>query len=151
MIELIPAIVGLKNAADLANFIQKANTKVEINNAALQISGIAIQAQTALALANGKIADLTEEKRALEAKIVQFERWDAEKERYELKAVRQGVFVYLIKPECQGAEPLHWICPNCYERRQKSILQAAQKAGVMNHSVCPSCKAVFDVHFPGRP
>lgn len=67
---------------------------------------------------------LIEEKRALEAKIAEFEKWEAEKQRYQLTEIATGVFAYTSKRDSERPEPAHMICAKCYEDRRKSILQS---------------------------
>ena len=66
-----------------------------------------------------------EKVRELEATIAEYDNWEAEKDRYELYQIKpSGGFAYRLRKECvQDAEPNHYICPNCYENRRKSILQ----------------------------
>ena len=74
--------------------------------------------------------------------IAGFETWDAEKQRYELKPIgTQGVFAYSLKPEHENGEPPHWICPDCYQDRKKSILQTVIKTpGMARVAICQRCK-----------
>ena len=60
---------------------------------------------------------------ALETEIASLKAWNAEKQKYELKAVGQGCVAYMLKPEARGAEPPHWLCPNCYAIGKKSFIQ----------------------------
>ncbi|MDE0528497.1 MAG: hypothetical protein OXH85_07380 [Truepera sp.] len=65
----------------------------------------------------------------LEATIAKYDNWETEKDHYELYQIKpSGGFVYRLRKECvqdcvQDAEPDHYICPNCYGNRRKSILQ----------------------------
>lgn len=77
----------------------------------------------------------------LEKQLVAFERWDSEKERYELKEVYPGSFAYVVKEAMRGAEPAHCICARCYENRQKSILQSVGPT----HVACQACDAELKV------
>ena len=82
--------------------------------------------------------------RELEGQIAEMEDWEAERQRYELKAVHSGAFAYVVKPEVQGTEPPHWLCAACFHNRKKSILQKAGRAPNDAHSrvwKCPNCKS----------
>lgn len=59
--------------------------------------------------------------RALEAEVARLRAWDAEKRRYELKRVGQGTVAYVLKPEARGAEPPHWLCPDCLRERTEVV------------------------------
>jgi hypothetical protein len=70
-------------------------------------------------------------------------KWDAEKGRYELKEVGPGAFARAVKPDVQGSDPMHYICPTCYEQGKKTPLQALsqmeqRRAGDIR--TCFTCK-----------
>jgi hypothetical protein len=81
---------------------------------------------------------LAEVKRQLEQKIMEYEEWDSEAGRYELKEIAKGIFVYVLKPEHASGEPTHWLCPNCFQERQKSIL-SKPAVDYMNYK-CHRCQ-----------
>lgn len=113
----------------------------------IEFNGQLIDAQTKIFSVQEERTTLIERVRELEKQIANLEAWEVEKERYELKATRDGAFVYSIKPEAQGTEPPHHICARCYQHRKKSILQ--REAGSAAHSalarpsmnMCPECKS----------
>lgn len=89
---------------------------------------------------------LLERVRELEAEKAKLQAWNAEKSRYRLQQVNAGVFAYVLKDDSSAGEPSHMICANCFERGEKSLLQATHqiKAGRRIH-ICPHCKAEFMV------
>jgi len=107
-----------KAAASAFKTVEDVKTKEAIAN--IQNSLIDIQAQ--LLATQSKYEDLTEVKRQLEQKIMEYENWDSDAARYELKEVAAGIFVYALKKDQAQGEPVHWLCPNCFQQRQKSIL-----------------------------
>jgi hypothetical protein len=102
-----------------------------------------IDAQNAIFTMQEEHSALISKVGELEEKITHLKAWDAEKERYKLTEVGLGAFAYVVKPEMQGSEPEHLICPTCYERANKSILQVLPQ--FENHAtgadtrVCPIC------------
>lgn len=51
---------------------------------------------------------------------------------------------YRLKEGMENGEPAHWICPNCYERGEKSLLkQEILPVGHAHLLVCHPCG--FDV------
>ena len=83
----------------------------------------------------------------LEQMIAEFENWETEKARYKLVDVGSagGVFVFLLRPEASYEdEPPHFICPNCYQKRIKSILQRSIRP--MRGTFCPECNTTFVVN-----
>lgn len=61
-------------------------------------------------------------KRDVENKLKEYEQWDSESTRYELKELATGILVYSLKPNDPRGEPTHFLCPNCFHKRQKSIM-----------------------------
>ena len=106
-----------------------------------------IDAQTKIFSVNEERSALIERVRGLEKQVVQLEAWNAEKDRYELKAVEHGAFAYALKREAQGSEPPHQICAACYEHGKKSILQmkprsiASSSLSMPTIYRCPECKS----------
>ena len=83
----------------------------------------------------------------LEKQVADFETWNADKQKYELKKVAStGALAYMLKPEARGGEPPHWVCTHCYENRKRSILQFLTDAARDQIFKCPSCCAVVTTH-----
>ena len=93
-----------------------------------EINGQILAAQTSAIQANAAQASLIEQIGTLKTELTRFETWDREKIRYELRHVGDGSFAYVLKQDTGDSEPTHWICPNCYENRKRSILQPAGPA-----------------------
>ena len=87
-----------------------------------------------------------EEVRALKKDLVDRERWDEESARYRLHELGPGIFVYAVKPECQGAEPMHYLCAKCYADKIKSLIQALVVGGP-NYQ-CHKCGSKFRLDQP---
>lgn len=61
--------------------------------------------------------------RGLEEKIASMEAWNAEKQRYVLKALGNGgAVVYALKKSASNSEPPHWICATCYQNGTKGFI-----------------------------
>ncbi|MFN7191784.1 MAG: hypothetical protein ACK5U4_10160 [Rhodospirillales bacterium] len=133
--EVLAGVAALKNAFDIAKAIKGMSDAATINAAVIDLQGQILAAQ----------ADqftLLEQKRALEEKVTKLETWNTEKQRYELKAIRDGapVFAYALKEATAAGEPLHFICPDCYQRAVKSILNEVIRApGMCRVQICQTC------------
>lgn len=96
-----------------------------------------------------QIFDAKRDQSALEDRLGQLERelrardaFEAEATRYTLTDTGRGAAVYALKPEDDTGEPFHRICPDCYRKREKSILQPDPE----NHRAfiyCPACRSRF--------
>jgi hypothetical protein len=81
-------------------------------------------------------ATLLERVSELEQKPANYEKWEAEKENYQLTKISADTFAFARKPSADGSIPPHYICANCYEAREKRILQRADAV----HLACPKCQ-----------
>ena len=149
---------ALKTALDLVKGLQAASTKAEINDVKIALQERIWEAREALAAAQDTQASSLARIRDLEQKVVSFEDWEREKQRYQLKAVDSGAFAYMHKPGMEDGEPPHWLCTDCFGRRQKSILQTrgqihAVGGGRGSHAswVCNACKGTLSVYYTRKP
>jgi hypothetical protein len=125
---------AMKDVRD-ANLLQ---TKTfELTREILAAQGYAMEVVAAQSALLDRIRELEEEKAKLEA-------WNIEKQRYELKKIQAGVTVYALKPGMENGEEPHFICTNCYQHGQKSILQREQlDVGRVVQHVCHQCGAEY--------
>ncbi len=97
---------------------------------------------------------MIKEKRELEQQLVSFQDWEAEKERYELRAIDGDSFVYMPKVGTDNGEPAHWLCANCFVKKQKSFLQKAGKNSSQAPFVfwvCGACKGILTTDDTNNP
>ena len=76
----------------------------------------------------------------LEKQIAEFEQWETEKKKYDLKEIHPHFFAYAIKENARGPEPSHLVCAKCFEDRKKYILQKSSAI----HMACPNCKSMIE-------
>lgn len=133
--ELVVGVGLFKSALDILKTLKDANDIAARQGIAIELGGKILAAQE-------QQASLIKQIDILKAEIASFETWDAEKQRYELQPHGySGVFAYKLKPEHEAAEPSHWICPDCYEKRQKSILQSVMRyPGASHVAMCQRCE-----------
>jgi hypothetical protein len=126
-VEITKAMINIRDA----NVMQ---TKIfELTREIMAAQSYAVEAQAAQSELLNRVRQLEEEKAKLET-------WNAEKGRYELKAIVPGVTVYALKEGMEGGEEPHYLCPTCYNRGQKSILQRENRSvGRVVMQVCHEC------------
>lgn len=136
--EVFAGLGAFKTMLDMAKALK------DINDATVR-NGAVIELQEQILAAQAQQTALLNHIRELEEKVANFETWDAEKKRYELKPLGFGAFTYMLKPDARGAEPPHWVCTNCYGKRHISIIQWTNptKTG-RNGFYCPSCHAAIN-------
>jgi hypothetical protein len=75
----------------------------------------------------------------LEKENAELKNWNREAERYQLDQIVTGAFAYSLKPGRENGEPAHYLCTNCFGKREKSILQV-NAPGTKAHALnCPRC------------
>ncbi|WP_083370024.1 hypothetical protein [Chromobacterium sphagni] len=143
--EFTAAASALKAATDITQALLTLKTDAAVSAKVVQLNGVIADVQQQLFKAQADYATTQSRLKELKAEIEQFKNWEQEKQRYQLHQLAEGTVVYRVKPDMQGDEPVHELCPNCYQNGVKSILQ---KYGIQNghHSVTcpnPNCRAVF--------
>lgn len=155
--EIAAGLSGLKSAADLVKTLQATATQATINEVKIGLQQHIMEAQTALFAAQQAETATTVRIRDLEQQIVEFKDWTREAERYELKAIDRGCFAYMPKAGMENGEPPHWLCTNCFNKRQKSFLQFKGQdqdrgtRGIMSTYACDTCKGSLKVHYTRDP
>jgi hypothetical protein len=134
------ALVGqaIKTAGTVVETTSDHKTKEAI--AGLQNGILDLQAKVYAAQA--KYQELADAKREAEEKLRAIEKWESEAARYQLTELAPGILVYALRTDQLRGEPIHYICPHCFERKQKSILQ--RPSTDHTNYVCHECK--FDAH-----
>jgi hypothetical protein len=140
--EVAAGLGALKSAFDMAKALK------DIDNAASRNAAV-IELQEKILTAQAEQAALLSRVSELEAKVAGFEKWETEKERYRLTDFGGNSFAHALKPEAANGEPPHRICANCYEKRQKGILQFKFRNARGRESwKCMSCDKEFDFGHP---
>ncbi|MCP3388892.1 hypothetical protein NLM27_08910 [Bradyrhizobium sp. CCGB12] len=128
--EAMAGVSALKTALDMTKALKDINDATIRNSAVIDLQEkilAAREAQTALLERIGE----------LEKQLAGFEKWEAEKENYQLTKIYDDTFAYARKPDAGGTIPPHYICANCYENRKKLILQRSDAA----HVTCSECNS----------
>jgi hypothetical protein len=144
--DISTAIAALKSVAELIKLIGDNKVNIAVREKAFELKPIILSLQDENLSLQADKRELLQKKEKLEQQIARLTQWEADAARYELKEIATGVFAYAIKPESDTSEPGHWLCPNCYQSRQKSILQrgAIDIGGTVY--TCLKCKAEIVDH-----
>ena len=70
------------------------------------------------------------------------QRWENERQNYELKALGANVFAYMLKQDTRGSTPPHWLCVRCFHDGHLEIIEMARH-GLRKYQ-CPRCKSTID-------
>lgn len=145
---LLAAIPGLAKAGvDIAS----ASDEKQRNAQLIEFQKSIINANALIASVQVQNASLLQDKNNLEQEIVRFENWKGESARYQLHQIERGIVTYALKESMANGEPPHWLCPACYAKRQKSLLNRIGKTNTMDHHykcLCGYELVIFNKHAP---
>jgi hypothetical protein len=144
------AITGLAASLTAAVNITKAMKDFHdanlIQTQVYQLTGEIMNAQQAALAAMMAQNELINRVRELEAEKAKLQAWETEKQRYRFKDFGGHTFAWELKPEAATADnPVHLICPTCFEQRRKSPLQFQYKAYGQDKYHCYPCDVTFDL------
>jgi len=138
-------ITSIKGTIDIVKSLKSSYDARAITQAQSDILEQLFTIRTdALALQEKHLA-LIHEKEEIVKKLMEFEQWEKTESEYELKEIVRGTRVYSYKNSQQSTIPMHWLCPNCWNDRKKSIFQAKFDTGEEAEYFCQKCK--FSFHF----
>ena len=85
---------------------------------------------------------LHQENIRIKYEIEKLNEWDKIKSKYKLVKIDIGTFLYKYIPNGYKI-PEHYICPRCYEERERSIIQESELIGQ-----CPRCSTAYTLKRP---
>ena len=153
----ISAIAGtvsaLKGAVDITKAMIGLHDAQAVQAKVIELNAKILEAQISAFAANDERAALIERIGHLEKEVVQLKAWEAEKQRYQLTDVGDGVVAYALKQGVETTEATHLLCAHCYQQNKKSHLQPTQELHNRRRvHVCPNCKNRFTFgHVPRLP
>ena len=133
----------LRSASDVLKAIRETKDANLVMGKVFDLSREILDAQHGAITAQAAQAETLAKMRELEAKLAAFENWENEVRRYKLTDFGGETFAYLLRPEMSDGEPSHRLCPACFQKKGKSILQFRHKSFGQGIYGCPSCKADF--------
>ncbi|ENP0655282.1 hypothetical protein ACCH91_000155 [Serratia marcescens] len=139
----LSAYESVKAIKDVVKAASDLKTNVAINDKATEIYSYLNDVQEKLMALQAEHMAMARLKDDLERQVMELTQWNQEKTQYALTKLPSGTMVYQLKPAYQGDEPVHQLCPNCYQKQVKSILQFHGYS--QWHSVlrCPGCASDF--------
>jgi hypothetical protein len=134
--------------ADLPNLVKdmvSMSDEAKRNAQLIKFQDAFIQLQSSVYAMKVQNTSLLDDKSALEKKIMEFENWEREMQRYQLKEIGRGVFAHALKQGMEHGEPPHLLCEKCVNDRKKSILQMRLHDEFGSVYVCHRCKSELSV------
>lgn len=133
-VDVARTAIALRDDAKLAEATQALNDRIiDVQNAALQL-------QEKQAPARDEIDAIKDEARQLRARILELEQRKAERAKYRLHELTEGVFVLAQAEPDSASEPAHYLCQSCMDNAaKKEVLQTERLKGQVLLR-CPGCK-----------
>lgn len=87
------------------------------------LAGLALDLTKKLVDARLAQAEILHRLHTGENEMKELDRFEKQAARYVLAQTDGGAIVYALKPECAEGEPMHYLCPACFDHRKRPILQ----------------------------
>lgn len=111
---------------------------VEINNKVIELQGVILTLQASLLDVQKEYALLTQENDSLIKELEASKQKNNLNSEYKLTEISKGKFVYTPAGEDRN-KPDHWLCSNCFDKGQKSIIQMYNQNQFGQFFQCPNC------------
>lgn len=138
--EITSAITTIKTMSDIAGFFIRNKVDNATTEKAIELQSNILALQSLLLTIQTQNQELLQSKGALEKELIEIKNWNAESENYELHEIAAGSFVMASLSNENSSAPAHWLCVNCYQKRQKSVLQYESYPYQGMIYSCPNCK-----------
>lgn len=151
MASITAAIGSMKAAGDIAVGLVNLKTMSEVHAKAVELNQKIIVAQHEIFAANAAQTECIQRISELEKQIANIKAWEAQKQRYQMRTILDGITVYALKKSMSDGEPPHYICANCYEAGKRSIIQNGETKDRFTTLVCPTCISAIPTGYRGFP
>jgi hypothetical protein len=140
--EIAAAVTGIRAALDITKAMVGLRDAEAFRAKSIELQAVVLDAFEKAIEARDAYTAQADRIRLLETEMANLKAWDAEKQNYELKPIGEGSVAYMLKPDKRGAEPPHWLCPNCFSKGQPSFLNpTGAQVGRQWIYKCDSCGA----------
>ena len=155
--EISAGLSSLKAAGDILKGVNATISEAKIGSVQVALQSKILEALQSLFEAQQAQSAAIDRIRELEQEIMRLKSWESEKQRYQLEQIGTGAFAYVQKPGVENPEAPHWLCANCYARRQKSFLQFQTQMNPNGSRSdkstygCHACKGTIKVSYTRKP
>ena len=142
-------ITGLKVATGLIKGMLETKNAIGVQEKIIELQAALLEVHTNAISATTAQFELLEQVRALEEQLKAFNDWDEQGQRYTLVCPwDDAAQVYALRKASSDGDVPHFLCPNCFHKRQRVILnQAFATANRYVLLACPSCKAKIETRY----
>jgi hypothetical protein len=139
------ALTSLNAAKDIAKALLELKSLGEVQSKVIDLQNQILAAQGSALEAQGEQFEVKKKLTELEQEIARLRAWEKERARYTLIELSPGVFVQSVKDDARENEPKHWLCCNCFNEGEKSILQFLYESGNSRRYKCHRCASEITV------
>lgn len=144
--DAVTAFASLQGAVEFAKTAIVARDHHKVAEAEQRLTRVLVDVQMACLELNQKAQASVDAEyaaknrvRELEQQVAELAKRAAERERYELTELSEGVHVLAVKEDLKGTEPHHYLCQPCMDNRGKKATLQRGVEGFMIHLACPEC------------
>jgi len=141
---------SLSSATTLARAMLGMKIDDEVRDAVSKIQSDLVVANSAVLVGLAERAELLENIDKLKNDLREKTNWDNVSSKYALKEFPTGAQVYVLKETTEG-EIEHKLCPNCFQNREKRILQSTSDDRGGEYVQCLKCEAKLTLVTPRPP
>jgi hypothetical protein len=150
-------LAGLASSFSVLNTITKATIGLrdaaKLNDKIVEFQQAMIEANSHVIAAQQEYFSMARDVQKLKDDNKRLKDWSAEKTKYQLREIGEGVFVYMENDTVGTFESAHKFCCNCFDQEIKSLLQQSREPSRRVGLNCIRCKAklVFDCYKDWKP
>ena len=123
--DIAGSIATIQTAYGLAKSVVAGKVDAEVKAKASELVDSIINLQGVILSLQSKNQELLETNRLLKDQLSDLRQWEAVANSYKLCEVSEGIFLYSLVQD--STEPHHYVCPNCFNNKNKSILQISKE------------------------
>jgi hypothetical protein len=134
-------VSGLNGTLNLAKAFSDLRDLTQVQQKTIELQRSILDVQQAAMSAQQSQNELLEEIKNLKEQIKASDDWNAEASRYELKDYGDQTFAFELRVDQAQGQPIHKLCPKCFNLNKKSILQFSHTASTSQQSYqCNECQ-----------
>ncbi len=130
--EVFAGLGAIKTALDIAKGLKDISDTAARNMAVVELTEKILAARESQSALLDRVSELEQE-------VVRLKDWEADKKRYQLSDIGNGVVALVLKPAMSNGEPAHKICADCAAKGEKSHLQPHIRGPYYEQYKCHGC------------
>jgi hypothetical protein len=136
-------LTSLSSASTIAKALIDLKVSSEVVGKVIELQSQIVAAQTSTLAAQEQQHELRKQIESLERDIAKLREWDSLRGQYPLREISPGVYVRELNDPTITGEPAHWLCCNCFDQHEKSILQWQNTVNGIKAYRCHRCNSVI--------